>query len=411
MKEVHILKSLKHPNIPIIYDIEEDENYSYIIEEYLLGESLKAYRMRLFVLSEKRIIEFISQICDLFQYLHTQNTKILYLDLKPENILVDEGSLKLLDFGAAVFENEYQHLAYELGTVGYMAPERLKHQADERSDIYSIGCLLYFLITGTLYQPSCVSWKWTRMLIRNRRLIKIMKKCLYAEPSRRFCSVREIQRELCGVSVDVESNKKSVVMSYCIAVAGSENRVGVTHVSLLLTGYLLEISKNCIYVEWNDSGCVEQFATYYPDTKEKDGYYFACGIRMQERTKWVANKEKQRFCFCVKDYGKLDDKNLPEFLEEEYRMVVLGTKPWEWKRSLHWIDKLCDCESVLFLLNLVEDGRVREGTVLPENSVFIPYVKDLFLKKRKGNEKKILDSLIRYVVKNKKETGGDVSKE
>ena len=68
MKEVHILKSLKHPNIPIIYDIEEDEKYSYIIEEYLKGESLKAFRLRLSYLDERSIVDFTFQICDLIQY-------------------------------------------------------------------------------------------------------------------------------------------------------------------------------------------------------------------------------------------------------------------------------------------------------------------------------------------------------
>lgn len=399
MKEVHILKSLKHSNIPIIYDIEEDDNYSYIIEEYLKGESLKAYRMRLLYLDERRIVEFISQICDLFQYLHAQNSKILYLDLKPDNILVYEGNLKLLDFGAAVYEREYKDLNYEVATAGYMAPERFRHQADERSDIYSIGCLLYFLITGTLYQPSCVSKKWTWVLIRNRRLCKLMEQCLNAAPSKRFQSVEELKGCLCKVSGKREYEKKSVVMSYCIAVAGSERRVGVTHISLLLADYLSKVNKGCIYVEWNEGDCLEQICSFCPGVEERGGYYFVNGIRIQKKEQWIANQEKERFCFCIKDYGMLTEQNQEGFLNETYKMLVVGTKPWEWKKSMFWMDKLCDCDSVLFLLNLIEGKEKVKGTILPKNSVFIPFIQSVFSRERREKERKILDSLVQYLVK------------
>lgn len=408
MKEVHILKSLKHPNIPIIYDIEEDEKYSYIIEEYLKGESLKAFRLRLSYLDERSIVDFTFQICDLIQYLHTFHTGILYLDLKPDNILVYKGKLKLLDFGAAVYAEEYKDTSFHMATPGYMAPERLKNLADERSDIYSIGCLLYFLVTGTLYQPSCVSKKWTWILIRNHRFYKLIERCIKVAPSKRFQSVEEVKNYVRKVPRIGEINKESSVMSYCIALAGSEGRVGVTHIALALTSYVSKINGNSIYVEWNESGFLKEFVTYYPEVKERDGYWYVKHTRMQAREDWISDTRKSHYRFIIKDYGKLSEANLEEFLRERNRILVTGTKPWEWKRTMFWMDKLCDCESILYMFNLSNEENQQKimRNAFCKFCISVPYLKKLFYDSDYQKEKIVFDSVIRYVVSNEN-TGGD----
>ena len=82
-KEAQILKNLKHSCIPIIYDIEEDKDGSYIVEQYLEGDNLNDYVMSNGTLSEDIIVRFALQLCDLIQYLHSTTRPILYLDLKP----------------------------------------------------------------------------------------------------------------------------------------------------------------------------------------------------------------------------------------------------------------------------------------------------------------------------------------
>lgn len=411
MREVHILKSLKHPNVPIIYDIEEDEKYSYIIEEYLQGESLKTYRMRLSYLNERSIIDFTFQICDFMKYLHTFSAGILYLDLKPENILVHQGKLKFLDFGAAVYESEYDKMPYSMATPGYAAPEWLNCKADKRSDIYSIGCLIYFLVTGTLYQPSRVSRRWSWMLVRNRKFYKIIEKCVKPLPESRFRSVGELENCLKRVVEAGESKKESAVMSYCIAIAGSESRVGVTHIALSLASYVGRINKNSIYIEWNESGFLQEFVTYCKGVKEKGKYWCMKHVKMQEKKAWNQNTQKERFRFAIKDYGVLTEQNMEEFLQEEHRIVVAGVKPWEWKTALYWMKKLCDEDGILYLLNgtFSECGKREEELLFCRHSIHVPYLKHVFYDGHKSLGNYVFDSVIRYVVRNEEKAGDKVS--
>lgn len=323
MNEVHILKSLNHPNIPIIYDIEEDENYSYIIEEYLEGESLKAYRLRLSHIDERSVLDFAFQICDLILYLHNLESSVLYLDLKPDNILINKGKLKLLDFGAALYEQQYADAGCYLATLNYAAPERWSNKADQRSDIYSIGCLLYFLVTGVNYQPSYCARRWAGIFVRNRRIYKLIEQCLKPEPSERFQSVEELMRKVELLSGKGELSKKNAVMSYSIAIAGSETRVGVTHTALAIASYVNTIHHNVVYVERNQSGFLKRFADTYPGVKEKQGCLMLNGIRFLEQ------EVKDVYQFCIYDYGMLTLDNIQSFLAQENRAVVVGGKPWE----------------------------------------------------------------------------------
>lgn len=402
MKEVHILKSLKHPNIPIVYDIEEDQNYSYIIEEYLQGESLKAYRLRLSNIDERSVLDFTFQICDLIQYLHTFDTGILYLDLKPENILIDKGKLKLLDFGAALYADQYNKAEQHLGTMAYMAPERVSNRADQRSDIYSIGCLLYFLVTGTLYQPSGVSGKWMWIFIRNHRFYRLIERCLRTEPSRRFQSVSELEKEVFQLQRTGELNKKKAVMSYHVAIAGSESGIGVTHVALVLSRYIAQISQSSVYIEWNKDGFLHNGVTSCPEIKERDGFFWLEHVRMQTKENWEQLDMQERFHFQIKDYGVLTQDNLQEFLMEEHPMLILGIKPWEWKASMSCLDLLCDCEHVLLLFRDSEGAFSRSfyRKLCVSAYEVIPYLAYFENHSFRSKERKFLDSVVKYVVTN-----------
>lgn len=410
MQEVHILKSLKHPNIPIVYDIEEDENYSYIIEEYLEGESLKAYRLRLSNLSEKSVLDFTFQICDLIQYLHSFQSGILYLDLKPENIIVYQGRLKLLDFGAAIYQKEYKSVEKHFGTKVYMAPERLENQADQRSDIYSIGCLIYFLVTGSNYQPSQVSRKWIWIFVRNHGFFRIMERCLQSNPDKRFQSVPELWKSLYKLRKSGKFSNQSVI-SYQVAVAGSESRVGVTHIALLLARYAMEMNQNCVYVEWNQQSFLKKVDKICPAVKKVDNFYKLEHIRMIDRESFDDLSETS-FQMIIKDYGVLNDENQKEFLEEELPILVLGTLPWEWEHSLHCLRMFCDCEQVLFLPNCANkvSSKHLEKELKGYPYVSVPYLTFFNQYHFSRKERKFLDSVMKYVVFLKERRGKEKDK-
>lgn len=103
LRETAVLRNLRHPGIPIIYDMEEDSIFYYLIEEYLEGESLYALVNRQGSLTGSKLISFGMELCQIMDYLHSfKPNPILYLDLQPHNILICRGTLKLIDFDQAV---------------------------------------------------------------------------------------------------------------------------------------------------------------------------------------------------------------------------------------------------------------------------------------------------------------------
>ena len=131
-KEAHILKQLHHAAIPCIYDIEEDERATYIIEEDMEGESLNEILFRQKSLPVSFILFYSIRLCEIIEYLHREG--ILYLDLKPENIIICGDQLSLIDFGGAMQSEGRASVSF--GTQGFAAPEQYRGEVQERTDVY-----------------------------------------------------------------------------------------------------------------------------------------------------------------------------------------------------------------------------------------------------------------------------------
>lgn len=141
VREAHLLKNLNSPSIPIIYDVEEDEDYTYIIEQFIEGESLGAL-LKKRLLSERELFLYIIRISLIIKYLHTLPEKVYYLDIKPENIIICGEETYLVDFGSAADDSTTSE-GPRSGTPGYCAPEQEKGGIiNERTDIYALGILL-----------------------------------------------------------------------------------------------------------------------------------------------------------------------------------------------------------------------------------------------------------------------------
>ena len=150
-REAQAVAALNHKNIVTIYEFGTFEAKPYIVMEYVDGESLRDLQRRKKI-SFEEIIVIVGQICEGLAKSH--QTGIIHRDLKPENILFDQDrQVKILDFGLAKFrshENITQK-SMRLGTINYMSPEQLQgNEADVRSDIFSLGIILYELITAEM---------------------------------------------------------------------------------------------------------------------------------------------------------------------------------------------------------------------------------------------------------------------
>ncbi len=142
---------LSHPNIVSVYDVSRDSNPEYIVMELIEGVTLKQYMTSKGVLGWKEVVHFTTQIAKALSHAHSRG--IVHRDIKPHNIMIDkDGSIKVADFGIARLGNSQNTLTTEaLGSVHYISPEQARGEVvDARSDLYSLGIVMYEMLTGKL---------------------------------------------------------------------------------------------------------------------------------------------------------------------------------------------------------------------------------------------------------------------
>lgn len=200
--EANLIKRINHPAIVRIYDIINNYDAVYIIEEYIKGETLGKILDEHGAQSQELVIEWGIQLCDALSYLHALEPAIIYRDMKPANIILTPSrNIKLIDFGIA---REYKpnNIAdtSALGTVGYAAPEQYggKGQTDVRTDIYCLGVTLYHLVTGqNPCEPPYEIYpirQWNPQLSAD--LERIIVKCTQRDPDSRYQNCGELMNEL-----------------------------------------------------------------------------------------------------------------------------------------------------------------------------------------------------------------------
>lgn len=155
LKEFDILRNLDHPNILRCYEIFEDSRCYYISTEYCPGGDLFTEISKMKKFSESQAADIMYQILSALVYCHERG--IIHRDLKPENILLLEKgdllSLKVADFGSSVLTTNNRKVAGCFGSAYYLAPEVINNLYDEKCDIWSLGIIMYILLTGKAPYP------------------------------------------------------------------------------------------------------------------------------------------------------------------------------------------------------------------------------------------------------------------
>ena len=154
-REARAAASLDHANVMRVYDVDSDGKTHYLVMEYVEGRDLQVMVKQNGQMAYDLAANYVAQAAD--GLAHAHEIGLIHRDIKPANLLVDlKGVLKVLDFGLARFSNDSEasltraHDENVLGTADYLAPEQAldSHGVDARADIYSLGCTLYFLLTG-----------------------------------------------------------------------------------------------------------------------------------------------------------------------------------------------------------------------------------------------------------------------
>lgn len=231
-QEARALAALNHPNIVAIYDLGQSDGQAYLVSELVEGESLRKVVDR-GPLAGRKLTDIAVQAAEAVAAAHALG--IVHRDLKPENIMLTrEGRVKVLDFGLAKLSappstSETETMAFSqpgvvLGTVGYMAPEQVRGETvDSRSDIFSLGCVLYELATGRrAFEGKSAADVMSAILREDPPdlvaagtpvpppLAAIVRRCLEKDPSQRFQSAADLAFALRAVS-GVSSSQTAAV--------------------------------------------------------------------------------------------------------------------------------------------------------------------------------------------------------
>ncbi|HKV59205.1 MAG TPA: serine/threonine-protein kinase, partial [Ktedonobacteraceae bacterium] len=224
-RELHILSPLRHTNLPGIYDHFTDPDHWYLVMEFLEGETLERYlesrlKQRSYggantpgLLPFEEIFALAFQLCDVLDYLHARQPPIIFRDLKPANIMrSSSGHVCLIDFGIARFFTPGRAKdTTPLGSPGYAAPEQYgKAQTTARSDLYSLGALLHYLLTGD--DPSETPFQFAPLPQSNpplagmQQLQTLIMRMVDVDSSQRPASAREVKEELRRIASMVEES-------------------------------------------------------------------------------------------------------------------------------------------------------------------------------------------------------------
>ncbi|MBP5618713.1 MAG: Stk1 family PASTA domain-containing Ser/Thr kinase [Clostridia bacterium] len=222
---------LSHPNIVKVMDVSFGDNFQYIVMEYIDGITLKEYIERTGAMPWKNALSFTTQTLHALQHAHDRG--IIHRDVKPQNImLLRDGTIKVTDFGIARFARSGQKTLTDkaIGSVHYISPEQARGDAiDEKADLYSVGVMLYEMLTGKLPfdGESAVSVALMHMQNEARPpreivpsipvgLEQIVLRAMQKNPSRRYHSDAEMLRDLEQVKRDPGTTFRYDEVSYSV---------------------------------------------------------------------------------------------------------------------------------------------------------------------------------------------------
>lgn len=203
-QEKSVLERLSHPGIVEVYDLFEEDGFCYLVMEYVDGATIdrKVPIGSDIYLTESIVRDWALQLLDIFEYLHYQNPPVIYRDLKPKNIMLDhKGRVKLIDFGIArTFKEGRTQDTEHMGSMITASPEHYGGaQTDQRSDIYTIGATLHFIMTNGK-TTQCEPFDFPKLRMYNPKITdrfeKVVEKALQPNPDDRFQNIREMRNAL-----------------------------------------------------------------------------------------------------------------------------------------------------------------------------------------------------------------------
>lgn len=227
-EEATAVAQLRHPNIIQVFDFNKDAETYYMVMEFVPGETLQSQLRRINAnkrrMATKDICEYAAQVCDAVAYAHQRG--MIHRDIKPANVMLSvTGQAILMDFGIAKIVGGQQHTATGavIGTALYMSPEQIKGEhPDHRTDIYSLGVMLFEMVSG--HPPFEADSAMTLMMMHINdpipdlgqikpeipiELVAVVHKALQKNPAHRYQTASEMAAALRAVAVRLEAEQQA----------------------------------------------------------------------------------------------------------------------------------------------------------------------------------------------------------
>ena len=366
-READILKNLRHPAIPIIYDIEENEESVYIIEEYIQGVSLQSLISQKRHFKVREVIELTLKLCDILKYLHANG--VLHNDIKPDNIIYDNNTIKLIDYGNAGEAENMPEL--HMGTRGFAAPEMYGNgQTGKESDVYSVGAVMLVLLTGGTDIKALDA-------VCPHGIADVVKSCLAHSVSERISSAKELENRLKAIK------KKKFIsenVSLHIGFAGAFSGCGTTHTAIMAAEYYKNKRFSTVLRENNDSGDFFGLIKAAKQISFNRGIYTADGMDLipcYNGCVDVNMEEGYRRIVC--DYGTLGEDNIEQFAQSDVVCLVISAVPWRAAKSIEAVKLIRKyCNDTCRLHILIAPAKLRDRRRLTAdksivNAISVPY--------------------------------------
>ncbi|MEO8680198.1 MAG: protein kinase [Vicinamibacterales bacterium] len=216
-REAQSAGTLRHQNIVTIFDVDEHEGLPFIAMEYIDGETLGEIVKRKALLPIPRRLQWVEDLCSGLAYAHRQG--VIHRDIKPANLMVDtEGTLKILDFGLARRDaSKFTQSHVIIGTPNYMSPEQIRgSNLDNRSDIFSVGALMYEILTYKEAFPGAVHQTMHKILHEEPEpieqilpgidpgVVKVMARAMQKDRDGRYADLTAMKNDIAEVRARIE---------------------------------------------------------------------------------------------------------------------------------------------------------------------------------------------------------------
>ncbi|NIM59206.1 MAG: protein kinase [Candidatus Aminicenantes bacterium] len=223
--EIRLARKIAHKNVGRMFDLGKGEGTYFITMEYVSGQDLKGLIRQTGKLAIETTISIAKQVCEGLEEAHKQG--VVHRDLKPSNIMIDrEGNVRIMDFGIArsIKTKGLTGAGVMIGTPEYMSPEQAEAKAvDHRSDIYSLGIILYEMVTGMLPfegdTPLSIAMKHKSEKLKAPKLLNpqipddlnsLILKCLEKSKTDRYQAAEEVSKDISGIEKKIPLTQKVV---------------------------------------------------------------------------------------------------------------------------------------------------------------------------------------------------------